>query len=190
MSGPRSILPALLALALGAGCAPRAPEMLVDHGAWEQVSEQPNPFSDSAPPESERECESLAVYNELYGTENSISIDLSGCNYAILYQPTLVDIPPGDTVVMRVWRDLTNFTTDEPTEMVVRVGDGFSWSNTSPNPGGSGLEYADDPVAEFVPAGAEVYWLVNTHQTLGARHGANTVNLIELSRNDPSWEEE
>jgi hypothetical protein len=185
-------LPIVLACGL-LGCppAPREPETLIDHGVWEEVSDSDNPFSADAPPAEDRSCEPLAIYNELFGAEDSVSIDMSACNYAVLTQPTRVAIPAGDFVVLRLWRDTTTFSTEAPSQMVVQIGEAVSWSDSFTNPAGSGgLGYAELPVEAEVPAGTDLYWLVDTGADLGARHGGNTVNLIELSRNDPSWVEE
>lgn len=191
----RRLLPILTTLLLS-GCPepPREPASLVDHGFWEDAGEE-HPFADLAAPEVERECGDLALFRELFGAEDSFSVDLDDCNYAVITQPARAEILVGDIVVWRMWRDASFFLTDEPTDIGLQVGareegDDIHWRGAYPNPGDSGLVYEEFEALVDVPEGAPITWFVNTHAELGARHGGNSLNFIELSRLDPRWEDE
>jgi|GEM_PF-6960899 len=172
-----------------AGCA-REPASLIDHGSWEDVSDGDHPFADRAPPESERECADLAVFPELLGAEQTISIDLSECNYVTLTQLTATDMRPAEIITLRLWRDAALFSTEQDMEIAVQVGDAFLFDQAFPAPGDSDLVYEQVEVTEALPEGLPVYVFVNSHRDLGARHDGDSLNLIELSRSDPRWEEE
>jgi len=172
------------------GCIePREPSSLIDHALWEDVSDSAHPYTERAPLPEDQICEELAVTQELLGAEGSITVDLDACNYIVLRQFSAVEVPEGDTVHMRLWKDRSNFSTDEPMELSVCIGDEVRWEGAFPNPGDGGLEFPEFIVENTIAEGAPIFWFVNSHAELGARHGGNSVNLIELSRNDPRWEE-
>ncbi|MCO4771533.1 MAG: hypothetical protein KDA24_15985 [Deltaproteobacteria bacterium] len=187
----RHLLPLIaLVFALGVGCAePREPAQLIEHGAWVEAPDD-HPFAESAPPTDERACGELAVFEELFGAEPSMTMDLDECNYMVLSQPTLAETLAGDVIEWRLWRDASFFATDEPTVMGLAVGDEVRWRETFPNPGDSGLTYEEFVVEADIPRGESVIWFVSTHAELGARHGGNSLNFIELRRIDPRWEPE
>lgn len=186
---PHLVAVSIICLAL-AGCVePREPSSLIDHALWEDVSGSSHPYSDRAPAPEDQVCEDLAVSQEFFGGESSITVDLDSCNFVVLRQFVAVEVPAGDTVHTRLWKDRSNFATNEPMELALRIGDEVDWEGTYPNPGDGGLVFPEFVAESTIPEGVAIHWLVNSHADLGARHGGNSVNFIELSRTDPRWED-
>ncbi len=190
---PRSPHAVALLVALLAGCpAPREPADLVDHSRWEVLEDDDHPFASIAPPPEERTCGQLAVYSQLLpGGEPAITVELDDCNHTVLAQPTLAPIYAGDTVIVRLWKGAFFFGSDG-VDLGVSVGDGAAvdWLETYEAPGDGGLVYLEFEQTEDLDAGAPVVFYVSTHHDPGARHGGNTLDLIEVSTNDPRYEEE
>ena len=188
----RALLLGALAGAALSGCAQpaRGPASLVDHAAWERLSDAADPWTDERPSDDIVRCGVLGVFDEEIGGEPSLTVDLTICNYVAVAQPAQVDVLAGDTVTLRLWRDEFAFASESPVHLAVRLGDAPAWDVTVPAPGDSGLELATWTADVDVLAGTSVRFLVNTHEDFGqpARHGANSLNFIELSRVDPGWE--
>jgi len=179
-------------LLVTSGCpAPREPADLVDHSRWETIDGE-HPFSDIAPPLDEQTCGQLAIYSQILpGGDDAVTVELGDCNHAVLGQPTLAPIYAGDTLIFRLWRGGFFFGSDG-VDIGLSVGDGevVEWLEQYDAPGDGGLVYLEWEQAADVDAGSPVVFYVSTHHDPGARHGANTLDLIELSTNDPRYEEE
>lgn len=189
---------ACLFVLLLAGCPTeplRGPESLVDHTAWMDVLPSNDPWLDEKPPDDVARCDALAVYEEEFGGDSTLTVDLPFCNYTVQVQPSRVAVEAGDLFTLRLWHDGFFFAAEEePVHLAVRIGDVDVWEVLLPAPGDSGLEYVQwrRTADGAFPVGTPVYFLVNSHQIFedhGARHGANSLQFIELSRADPGWVE-
>ncbi len=185
----------ILGLLVLTGCPtdpPREPASLIDHSLWQEADPAADPWLAERPDDDFVKCGELAVFEESFGRDDTLSVNLDYCNYVSLHQPTLVDVLADDTLTFRLWHDGFFFATDEPVHLALRIGDEQVWDVLLEAPGDSGLEYVQWGAAADIAAGTAVSFLVNTHQELDIleRHGGNSLNLIELSRVDPAWEAE
>ncbi len=176
-----------LVLVLGCPSGPREPASLIDHGAWQDADA--DPWAAERPDASFLRCDPLAVYEEAFGSDDTLSVNLDYCNYVSLRQPSLVEVLAGDLLTFRLWHDGLFFSTDEPPHLALQIGAAPSWEVLLEAPGDSGLEYLQWTAQDDIAVGTPVSFLVNTHREIDdARHGGNSLNLIELSRVDPAWE--
>ncbi len=185
----------LLGLLVLTGCptdSPRGPASLIHHGFWQEVDPRLDPWRDERPDDEFVTCDELAVFEESFGSDDTLSVRLDYCNYVSRLQPTLEDVLADDIVTFRLWHDGFFFATDEPVHLALRIGDERVWEVFLDAPGDSGLEYVQWASSSDIAAGTSVSFLVNTHQEFDVleRHGGNSLNLIELSRVDPAWEAE
>jgi hypothetical protein len=186
---------ALLGLLLLTGCPSdpsRGPASLIDHGLWEEADPAADPWLVERPDDDFVTCDSLSVFEEAFGSHETLSVSLDYCNYVSRLQSTLVDVLADDTLTFRLWHDGFFFATDEPVHLALGIGEEQVWDVFLEAPGDSGLEYVQWAAESDIPAGTAVSFLVNTHQEIDTeeRHGGNSLNLIELSRVDPAWEVE
>lgn len=183
----------LLALALCvAGCPseePRGPEQLIDHSLWQRVEATGTPFATMEPDEPP-ECADLAVYAAPIPTgEPATTFEIDMCGYVVLQQPSLVEVLEGDILFVRLWHDQLTVSGESLT-LGLAVADTIIWDLVLPVPGGSALEYPDIPTPSAFAEDVPVTMFLHLDQETGARHGANTIDLIDFTRRDPDWVEE
>ena len=185
--------PFLLCVAalLLSGCpSPRGPEALVDHALWELADPGDDPFGRSWPADPDAACLSSSWFAEALGAEPSLTIDLAECSFVVLRQSALVEVRRDDLLALRLWHDALFFDAAPGVELGLALDGAVVWTATLPAPGDSGLESAELEAIVATDAGAPVHFFVDAHQEVGARHGGDSLNLIEWSRRDSRWEPE
>jgi hypothetical protein len=164
----------LLYLALAtfsAGCSgePSEPKPLVDHNLWVSVGASDDPFDDRP---VEVDCSPLAFGYDFIG-EDSMEVDMGGCDYLTVSQASLADVERSDSLYFRLWHNGLVGPEGESHVAVTLDGE-LVWDLRIPIPGESQLitETIESDVA--ASSGSEV--LFHLHN-----HGSNTYNFLEFT---------
>jgi hypothetical protein len=78
---------------------------LIDQHAWVPLDAADDPFASDRP--AEIICPSNKAMTENFGGVDSFEVDTSGCNYASVGQPSLLEVKKGDTIYLEGWRGKT-----------------------------------------------------------------------------------
>ncbi len=164
-----------LLVAVCGGCDPApawsgAPDMglyfavgtpLVSADEWRVTAAEEDPWIAERP--REITCPEYAFEVEPGGFE----IDTGDCEYAVVQQPSLAPIAPGDTVALIFWHNALTAESPGMGHVALQVGDHLVWEVMVPIPG-PGATYIPTVVADFAaPVGSPIY--LHLHN-----HGANT----------------
>ena len=155
------------------GCIPRPEAQLVDAVRWAEVASPDDPFDDR--PDGSF-CETGAWLPEDLNLELSLGVDTGDCNYLTVVQPLLADVIPGDELYMRLWH--YELIAGRPAQAHAALwADGqVLWDVWVPIPSESGMVAPRWISQIYLEEGTPIMFHLHNH-------GANSWNLIEVSRN-------
>lgn len=147
---------------------------LVDHREWRALEKAWDPFEDR-PVDVGCNPAAMGFGVEELSLEASFYVRTRLCAYITAEQPSLVDVPAGDLVKVRLWYFQLTSPNGGEAHVAVQLGDEFLIDEHIPIPTDSGgLLRVLWPAPETIPAGTPVR--VHIHN-----HGANEYGLIEVS---------
>ena len=145
---------------------------LVDLHAFVALGPSDDPFTDRL---QDAQCDVAEYGWELFGGEDSFSVDTGACTYLTASQLSLVALKAGDTVRVRVWHTELKAPVAAEAHMALRLGDEVLLDRRIPIPGPSGLDAPTWTAPKDVPAGTPIAFHIHNH-------GMNSWSLLEVTR--------
>jgi hypothetical protein len=147
--------------------------LLVDHGLWRLATEEEDPWRSDRP--IDIECDSSGRQPEDFGGQFSLGIDTGLCGYTTVVQETIEPICAGEKLFVWIWHFGLTGPEGSNAHLGVQIADELVYTETLPIPNTSGLIAEGFALKDAYPAGTKIYFHVRNH-------GANTYQLLELSR--------
>lgn len=144
---------------------------LVDHARWERVSAEDDPAGDRP---ADVSCLPEATTVELLGTEVTYGVETAHCNYLAVEQRTLVAVPAGATIAVRLWHFALSAKEPAQAHARVLVAGRVVLDEIVPIPSDGGLVTAELIADQPLAVGATVHFHLHNH-------GENTWALVEIS---------
>ena len=149
--------------------------LLAHNASWTLASSDTDPFALRA--EGVR-CDEEAVLVEEIAMGIWYDINTDTCDHATVHQKTLVDLQPGDTLLVWIWHyAMEHEGGDFHARVALGEPEAVVWQTTLPVPADSGLVYEEVIVGEAWPSGTPIWFHLSNH-------GVNTWSLVELARID------
>lgn len=144
---------------------------LIDHEAWVAMEDaDDDPFADRP---ADIDCERGVGWDvELLDTDVTVGIDTADCNYFSVAQPALRAIPPGESVLVRLWH--FELVGDGDAHAAVAIDGDIVWERTIAIPRPSELIVDEFVLASGAPRDAQIVFHLHNH-------GLNSWNLAEIS---------
>jgi hypothetical protein len=114
-------------------------------------------------------CDPVGVVVE----DGLLEVDTGTCGYAVLSQPALVALHPGDVLEVLLYHSRLIAEAEAEGHVALTVGGALLWELTVPIPSASEVHIAEVVVSAEADAGAQV--LLHLHN-----HGSNAWNLGHL----------
>ena len=145
----------------GPAFEPESGVSLIDHLAWELVSDRDDPFWDVV-------SEPVVCPEAAYGVEGSedasfYEVETADCNYHTVSQPSLVAIEPGDSVKATLWHLPLAALEPAQAKLFVAIGAETVLDENIEIPASEEV-YAPEIIADFsAPAGTPIVFHVHNH---------------------------